>query len=59
MLSYNPSSVMEYATARELLDVIERVENFNSFAEGMRIKAAQFIEMEQGRGDEFEYGRRR
>ncbi|GMH49027.1 hypothetical protein TrRE_jg6873 [Triparma retinervis] len=32
---------------------------FNSFAEGMRVKAVQFLEKEEGGSDEFDYGRRR
>ena len=59
MLSYNSSNIMGYATARELLEVIECVEKFNSFAEGMRVKAVQFLEKEEGGSDEFDYGRRR
>mmetsp|Transcript_4031 Transcript_4031/g.8106 ORF Transcript_4031/g.8106 Transcript_4031/m.8106 type:complete len:191 (+) Transcript_4031:60-632(+) len=59
LLSYNPNNVMAYATARELLEVIECVEKFNSFAEGMRIKAVQYLEKEDGTNDEFDFGRRR
>ncbi|GMI39395.1 hypothetical protein TrCOL_g4492 [Triparma columacea] len=59
MLSYNSGNIMGYATARELLEVIECVEKFNSFAEGMRVRAVQFLEKEEGGSDDFDFGRRR
>lgn len=44
--------------AEELLEVIECVEKFCTFAEGMMKRAGDFILLENGEDDAFEYGRR-
>lgn len=54
--------VMKYATARELLDIIDCVKKFENFAEGMRIKSLQYLEhVRDGKPDDdaWTFGRRR
>ncbi|GMH86189.1 hypothetical protein TrVE_jg12346 [Triparma verrucosa] len=46
------------SVAEELLEVIECVEKFSSFAEGMMKRAGDFILYENGEDDAFSYGRR-
>ena len=60
--SPDADDVMKFATARELLDVIECVNKFENFAEGMRIKAVMYLEhLREGKPDDdaWSYGRRR
>lgn len=52
----SPDRIMQFATAQELLDVIECVSKFSSFAEGMKIKAVQFLS--RAEDDAWEFGRR-
>jgi hypothetical protein len=51
-------AVMMFATAKELLDVIDCVEKFTNFAEGMRIKALQYLSWKEEGDDAWMYGRR-
>ena len=53
-----PDAIMMFATAKELLDVLDCVQKFTNFAEGMRIKALQYKAWKEEGDDEWFYGRR-